>query len=309
MTEWHGDDGDGGTPNAPVFGWMWPEKVPGGGPNTETGLPLVWITQQVVEPQDGRTGRRCVYCYDPEDDPAGDFALGSGADYYNEAMSCDWRTERRVECFPAAEVLYLHASRLGNAMADDDLTYVYSYDRCEGNYWDSVAAGAKFPRPEERLSIAERAFAHCRVAAEAGIAESCYKLGTSCATVEGAIRTRIRRTSGIAGPTTWGKATLPCTGEALPCGWGRRTRKARAAPRASRRQRAGTLAPWPGFPLPCVKGSRGIATPSRTPRRALRERSRRFRGSTKGTTSKHRTMLLARHNLCPSCHQKGEGEL
>lgn len=309
MTEWHGDDGDGGTPNAPVFGWMWPEKVPGGGPNTETGLPLVWITQQVVEPQDGRTGRRCVYCYDPEDDPAGDFALGAGADYYNEAMSCDWRTERRVECFQAAEVLYLHASRLGNAMADDDLTYVYSYDRCEGKYWDSVAAGAKFPRPEERLSIAERAFAHCRVAAEAGIAESCYKLGTSCATVEGAIRTRIRRTSGIAGPTTWGKATLPCTGEALPCGWGRRTRKARAAPRASRRQRAGTLAPWPGFPLPCVKGSRGIAAPSRTPRRALRERSRRFRGSTKGTTSKHRTMLLARHNLCPSCHQKGEGEL
>jgi hypothetical protein len=60
--------------------------------------------------------------------------LGAGADYYNEAMSCDWRTERRVECFRAAEVLYLHASRLGNAMADDDLTYVYSYDRCEGNY-------------------------------------------------------------------------------------------------------------------------------------------------------------------------------
>lgn len=177
MTEWHG--GDGGTLNAPVFGWMWPDKVPGGGPNTETGLPLVWITQQVVEPQDGRTGRRCVFCYDPEDDPAGDLALGAGADYYNEAMSCDWRAERRrrVECFQAAEVLYLHASRLGNAMADDDLTYVYSYDRCEENYWNSVAAGAKLPRPEERLSIAERAFAHCSVAAEAGIAESCYKLG------------------------------------------------------------------------------------------------------------------------------------
>ena len=132
-----------------------------------------------LEPQDGRTGRRCVFCYDPEDDPAGELALDAGADYYNEAMSCDWRTERRrrVECFQAAEVLYLHASRLGNAMADDDLTYVYSYDRCEGNYWDSVAAGAKSPRPEERLSIAERAFAHCRVAAESGIAESCYKLG------------------------------------------------------------------------------------------------------------------------------------
>ena len=177
MTEWHGDGG--GILNAPVFGWEWPEKVPGGGPNMESGLPLVWITQQVVEPQDGRTGRRCVFCYDPEDDPAGELALDAGADYYNEAMSCDWRTERRrrVECFRAAEVLYLHASRLGNAMADGNLAYVYSYDRCEGNYWDSVAAGAEVPRPEKAPSIPERAFAHCRVAAEAGIAESCYKLG------------------------------------------------------------------------------------------------------------------------------------
>ncbi len=79
-------------------------------------------------------------------------------------QSVEWSASRR-------------RSRLGNAMADDDLTYVYSYDRCEGNYWDSVAAGAKSPRPEERQSIAERAFAHCRVAAESGIAESCYKLG------------------------------------------------------------------------------------------------------------------------------------
>jgi hypothetical protein len=37
MTEWHGgDDGNDGTLNAPVFGWMWPEKVPGG-----QGLPVV----------------------------------------------------------------------------------------------------------------------------------------------------------------------------------------------------------------------------------------------------------------------------
>ncbi len=279
MTEWHGDDD--GTLNAPVFGWMWPEKVPGGGPNTESGFPLVWITQQVVEPQDGRTGRRCVFCYDPEDDPDGEVALDAGADYYNEAMSCDWRTGRRVECFQAAEVLYLHASRLGNAVADDDLTYVYSYDRCEGNYWDSVAAGANAPRPEERLSIAQRAFAHCRVVAESGIAESCYKLGTSCVTVVGARRTWTRRTSGIAAPTTWGRAMRPCTGETRPCGWGRHMRKGRAAPRASRRQRAGTPAPRLGSPLPCARGSRGIAAPSRAPRRASRERSRRFRGSTR----------------------------
>ena len=65
-------------------------------------------------------------------------------------------------------------------------------------------------------------------------------------------------------------------------GWGRRTMKARTVPRASKRQRSGTLALWPGFPLPCVRGSRGIAALSRAPRRALREQSRRFRGSTRG---------------------------
>ena len=57
------------------------------------------------------------------------------------------------------------------------------------------------------------------------------------------------------------------------------------------------------------EGESCIAVPLRAQRRALREQSRRFRESTRGATPKHHTMLLARHNLCPSCHRKGEGEL
>lgn len=177
MTEWHG--GREGALDAPVFGWEWPERPDGGGVDTSSGLPLVWATRQEEPPREGRSGRRCLFRYDPADDPDGSLALSLGSDYYNEGMSCDGRTEhaRRVGCFQAAEVLYLHSSRLGNAMADDNLSYVYSYDRCEGAYWDSVAAGAERPRQEESLDVAGRAFAHCRLAAQAGIAESCYKLG------------------------------------------------------------------------------------------------------------------------------------
>ena len=176
MTEWHGE---GRALDAPVFGWEWPKGPDGTGPDTASGLPLVWITRQEAEPRDGRTVRRCLFLYDPADDPDGDAALSYGSGYYNEGMSCDGRTEheRRIACFQAAEVLYLHASRAGNAMADGNLAYVYSYNRCEGHWWDSVAAGASSPRPEEALSIPERAYVHCRIAAKAGIAESCYKLG------------------------------------------------------------------------------------------------------------------------------------
>ena len=60
-------------------------------------------------------------------------------------MSCDPdgphdEHEKRIMCFQAAELLYLHASKKGNPIGDLNLGYVYSYDRCEGRYWNRSLA-------------------------------------------------------------------------------------------------------------------------------------------------------------------------
>ena len=87
--------------------------------------------------------------------------------------------KKRVDCFRAAELLYCHSAGRGNAMANLNLGYVYSYDRCEGNYWvdplsqwtlEGEWRAADYPREE-------RAFECLSIAAGAGIPEACYKLG------------------------------------------------------------------------------------------------------------------------------------
>ena len=110
--------------------------------------------------------------YDVED------ALYYGALHYNEGMgytdSADH--DKRIDCFRAAEVFYRHSAGRGNEVASLCLGYVYSYDRCEGDYWvDPMALETEDYRrsyPRE-----ERAFECFKVAAEAGIPEACYKLG------------------------------------------------------------------------------------------------------------------------------------
>lgn len=171
MTNWHGNGGSWGG-DAPVFSIdrdhergdaSWP-------------YPDVWVTMQRWEPGPDRTGRDCVAYYTPAGDPEGWEALDYGGGYYDEGMSCGLEGdehERRVLCFQAAELLYLHASAKGNPYADLCLGYVYSYDRCEGRYWDA-AGGGDGTTPFDREA---RAYASYRRAAEAGIAEACYKLG------------------------------------------------------------------------------------------------------------------------------------
>lgn len=137
--------------------------------------PDVWITVQRRPPSPQATGRDCVGHYTPDADPDGWEALDAGGSYYDEGMGCveEDEHEKRVMCFQAAELLYLHASSKGNAVADLCLGYVYSYDRCEGRYWEArgaVGAGPAFPREERAAECYRRA-------AEAGIAEGCYKLG------------------------------------------------------------------------------------------------------------------------------------
>ncbi|MBP3884391.1 MAG: sel1 repeat family protein [Olsenella sp.] len=245
MTDWLGSGG-GWSGGAPVFDWSWPSAAEGDSYDKSYGLPNVWVTQQVVEPTESATGRECVWCYSPEGDPDGEMALSFGARYYEEGMSCDvtYEHEKRVLCFRAAELLYLHASRKGNRFADLNLGYVYSYDRCEGSYWsrlhapvetseqDDETSGPDVNEPDddglgaataarstacEELDCDSHAYEHFRRAAESGIAEACYKLGDllrdgrGCgADLAGAFEwfCRAYRLGRDESPVIWGSAAL-----------------------------------------------------------------------------------------------------
>ena len=187
MTNWWGNGGGWGG-DAPVFEWEWPTAV-GSSRDRSYGLPIMWITVQQYEQTSTSTGRNCVWRYDSADDPDGSQALAYGADYYDEGMSCDPvdEHEKRIMCFQAAELLYLHASRKGHPIGDLNLGYVYSYDRCEGEYWNR-GVGLNKLVPDEVAKLATeffgalfdrdvQAYVHYRKAAEADVAEACYKLG------------------------------------------------------------------------------------------------------------------------------------
>ena len=70
-------------------------------------------------------------------DPGGGIALDWGGRFYDEGMECvnSGDATRRVSCFSAAEILYLHSRERGNPFASLCLGYVYGYDRCEGRYF------------------------------------------------------------------------------------------------------------------------------------------------------------------------------
>ena len=145
-------------------------------------------------------------------------ALYYGSLHYNEGMGYTDPADRekRIECFQTAEALYRCAAGKGSADANLYLGYVYSYDRCEGRYWLDPTMPAvdgcwgAYPREE-------RAFECFSLAAEAGIAEACYKLGdlykagVGCAPDEGqafvkyAEACRLARTDP---PVIWGSAAL-----------------------------------------------------------------------------------------------------
>ena len=153
--------------DAPVFQMGEPAKG--------SAYPSVFIYARVEDGSGNYLGRAYIghYPFSDEEDEGGWEALRYGADYYMEGMGYADAADRetRIDCFSAAELLYLHAAEKGNAIAWSNLGYVYSYDRCEGEYYDVWKNGADaFPREE-------RAYECFKKASEAGIPEATYKLG------------------------------------------------------------------------------------------------------------------------------------
>lgn len=142
-------------------------------------LPGIWMTSTVYDSDNNYLGHTYTMPYTGADDPDGEDALFHGGDLYDEGMMLadPERVSARLDCFRAAELLYRHAAGKGNAIAYLCLGYVYYYDRCQGNYWrnlDDLEADEDYQRPFPRE---RRAFECFEKAADAGVAEACYKLG------------------------------------------------------------------------------------------------------------------------------------
>lgn len=148
-------------------------------------LPSIWVTVPVVDENEDYIGRTCIMKYpSPYDDGYSEDTYGWDALYYgggyvDEGMSYADAADhdKRIDCFKAAEILYRHSEGRGNVVASMCLGYLYSYNRCEGDFYvdpstSKTSEGRNRPYPRE-----ERAFECFRVGAEADICEACYKLG------------------------------------------------------------------------------------------------------------------------------------
>ncbi|MBO4365672.1 MAG: sel1 repeat family protein [Eggerthellaceae bacterium] len=117
----------------------------------------------------------------PEEAPAplaGTARTFAGA-YYLEGMNTPAHVNlgKRIDCFRAAELLYLHAIARGDLRAHVGLGHLYARDRCEGHYFDALKNNllADLVLPEDQ--IRKKAYEHFHHAASLGDAEATYMLG------------------------------------------------------------------------------------------------------------------------------------
>lgn len=201
---------DRASTDAPVLAIADPDAKP---------LPSLWVTTPIFD-EGEQVGRRFgeLYPNPAQDDEEGWDGLDFGGGYYDEGMEHQSPDELplRIACFQAAETLYLHAALRGNDIAFLCLGYVYSYDRCQGNYqsWEGLSL---FEDAEGNPSLDEKAYRCFAQAADAGYPEACYKLGDMLARGRGCAKDETlacqlyrRAFEGARGdrPVTWGSAAL-----------------------------------------------------------------------------------------------------
>lgn len=112
--------------------------------------------------------------------------------YYSEGLStsaCE-NLGKRIDCFRAAELLYLHAATRGDVRAHVGLGRMYADDCCEGHYFDAVGDDLFGEAVLTVEQITRKAHDHLTYAAAQGDAEGTYlygdmlRDGRGCATDE-----------------------------------------------------------------------------------------------------------------------------
>ncbi len=100
-------------------------------------LPRIWLSERVSNTKKDDGIRVFVETYPTVPDFGGRIALELGDRYLGEGsnMRTSLPDAERLECFKAAEILYLHALRRGSRIAVARLRQLYEDDLCRGQYW------------------------------------------------------------------------------------------------------------------------------------------------------------------------------
>lgn len=113
-------------------------------------LPKIWLSEQLINTKHDQ-GRVMVECYPSSPDKNGERALELGDRYLGEGntlSALNSNDKTAIECYKAAEILYLHAIRRGNRSAASRLVNIYCKDLCQGDYWkDNLEARARHCKP------------------------------------------------------------------------------------------------------------------------------------------------------------------
>lgn len=136
-------------------------------------------TEDIVFIDDPRSVVESYYAEAKAKDENGEDALWEGGGLYDQGMGITEpeMVDVRLDCFRGAELLYREAASKGNPYANKNLGYVYSYDRCQGLYWPDENTLEVSGERESCEASNERAFKCFKAAADANLAEACYKLG------------------------------------------------------------------------------------------------------------------------------------
>lgn len=139
-------------------------------------LPRIWVSEPVWDEGAGRCcGREVTAAYPCDGDANGEKAFSLGMACFGEGLSYS-RVEDaavRVDCFRAAEILFLHAATRGSVMAHEVLGSLYEGDLCEGSYF-GLLSGEGSP---SACRLDAKAVEHFSHAAARGNAEACVRLG------------------------------------------------------------------------------------------------------------------------------------
>lgn len=156
-------------------------------PGKPGNLPRIWLTEP------GPEGREYCAVYPSGPDRGGLRAEELGERCFAEGLSAAAVADGalRIQCFQAAEICFLHAAARGNTRAKVRLAVIYRDDMCAGASW--------FQAQHPRRTLAARASALLREAADEGSAEACWLL----ADAQGVSRYWALRALKLAGPDGW----------------------------------------------------------------------------------------------------------